>query len=66
VLGTTTSKRFVDGDLPIGLAEARYAVIARHGEHAVWGLVLPVRLGTRAPKESDRGADRGGAREGAA
>lgn len=47
VLGTTTSKRFVDGDLPIGAPEIRYAVIARHGEHAVWGGPLLVRLGTR-------------------
>lgn len=48
VLGTTTSKRFVDGDLPIGATETLYAVIARHGKHEVWGNPLPVRLGTRA------------------
>lgn len=47
VLGTTTSKRFVDGDLPFGLDGIRYAVVARHGEHAVWGHVLFVRLGTK-------------------
>lgn len=52
VLGTTTSKRFVDGDLPIGAPETRYAVIARHGEHAVWGGPLLVRVGTR-PRERD-------------
>ena len=47
VLGTTTSKRNVDEDLPVGLSDVRYAVIARHGEHEVWGSPLLVRLGTR-------------------
>ena len=56
VLGTTTSKRFVDDDLPTGLEEISYAAIARHGEHAVWGVPLPVRLGTR-PAERERRAD---------
>ena len=47
VLGTTTSKCFVDEALPVGQAETFYTVIARHGEHEVWGSVLPVRLGTK-------------------
>lgn len=57
VLGTTTSKRFVDGGLPIGAHDTYYAVIARHGKHEVWGNPLLVRLGTRpaggeaAPRE---------------
>lgn len=56
VLGTTTSKRFVDEDLPVGQAETFYAVIARHGEHAVWGSPLFVRLGTReAPARATKG-----------
>lgn len=56
VLGTTTSKRFVDGDLPIGLAEVRYAVVARHNEHEVWGQPLVVRLGTKeAPAPATKG-----------
>lgn len=58
VLGTTTSKRFVDEDLPIGLPETRYAVVARHGEHAVWGSVLFVRLGTRAAARDAARRDR--------
>jgi hypothetical protein len=62
VLGTTTSKRFVDEDLPTGLDEIHYAAIARHGEHAVWGSPLLVRLGTRParrhtrPETADRAA----------
>lgn len=47
VLGTTTSKRFVDEGLPVGVGEVRYAVIARHNEHEVWGQPLVVRLGTK-------------------
>ncbi|MEQ9095202.1 MAG: hypothetical protein RIE32_02950 [Phycisphaerales bacterium] len=46
ILGTTTSKRFTDETLEVGVGEVQYAIDAQHGRHLVRGDVLLVQLGS--------------------
>lgn len=46
ILGTTTSKRFSDETLHVGVGEAWYAIDAQHGKHLVRGAILIVQLGS--------------------
>ncbi|MEQ8843715.1 MAG: hypothetical protein RIB58_02585 [Phycisphaerales bacterium] len=56
IMGTTTSRRFADETLQVGVGEVRYAIDAQHGRHLVRGAVLPVRLGSKAAAGSDQRA----------
>lgn len=46
IMGTTTSKRFTDETLRVGVGEAWYAIDAQHGKHLVRGDILIVQLGS--------------------
>ena len=57
IMGTTTSKRFTDETLRVGVGEVFYAIDAQHGRHQVPGDILVVRLGAReAAKKAGKDA----------
>ncbi|MEQ8315877.1 MAG: hypothetical protein RIE77_08370 [Phycisphaerales bacterium] len=55
IMGTTTSRRFTDETLHVGVGRVHYAIDAQHGRHLVRGDVLPVQLGSKGGSTQEGG-----------